>query len=86
MAERVGYEPYGRGRYPIEPQLASLVSANKFPEKMTPRSVQRLEPGGTPYFFSRMTVSISKAMSLNRRDLVGGIFNVCACVSRAATK
>jgi hypothetical protein len=62
MAERVGYESYGRGRYPIEPQLASLVSANKFPEKMTPRSVQRLEPGGTPYFFSCITASISKAI------------------------
>src|ERR1035437_230882 len=74
MAERVGFEPYRRGRYPIEPQLASLISENECRGKMPRASIQRLESGRTPYFFSRMTASISKAISLNRRDLVGGIF------------
>jgi hypothetical protein len=32
--------------------------------------------GGRPYFFSRMTASISKAISMNRSDFVGGMFKV----------
>ena len=76
MAERVGFEPYGRARYPIEPQLASLKSEREYRGKTPRGSLQRLKPVGTPYFFSRMTDSISKAISLNKRDLVGGTFNV----------
>ena len=60
MAERVGFEPYGRGRYPIEPQLASLISKSEYRGKTPRASVQRLESGGASYFFSRMTASIVK--------------------------
>ena len=74
LAERVGFEPYGRDRYPIEPQLASPISESECRGKTPRASVQRLEVGGSPYFFSRMAASISKAISLNRRDFVGGMF------------
>ena len=48
MAERVGFEPYERGRYPIEAQLASLISENECRGKMPRASIQRLESGGIP--------------------------------------